>query len=146
MLVLVGDHHTTDCTFRTLELLYGSPGKCLFQRVSYPKMYSTQSWDEYYNRNSTMCSHFFSKLIAVTNITLYCVWFGYSLRLAAGAFRLLHPGGDSSYPWVSVRALGHNLGKDRTFTLYRLGLVNSKSFVGQFFFRIKWIFELNILF
>ena len=46
------------------------------------------------------------------------LWFllKYTLQLAAGAFRLLHPGGDSSYPWVSVRALGHNLGKDRTIT------------------------------
>ena len=40
----------------------------------------------------------------------------YALQLVAGAFRLLHPGGDSSYPWVSVCALGHNLGKDRTVT------------------------------
>ena len=40
----------------------------------------------------------------------------YTLQLAAGAFRLPHPGGDSSYPWVSFHALGHNLGKDRTIT------------------------------
>ena len=30
--------------------------------------------------------------------------------------------------------------------LYRLGPVNSKSFVGHFFLRIKRIFELKILF
>ena len=36
--------------------------------------------------------------------------------------------------------------KTITPTLYRLGPVNSKSFVGHFFLRIKWIFELNILF
>ena len=47
-------------------------------------------------------------------------FFGYTFQLAAGAFRLLHPGADSSYPWVSVCALGHNLGKDRTVTLYPL--------------------------
>ena len=48
---------------------------------------------------------------SVTNITLYCILFGYALQLAPGAFRLLPPGGDSSYPWVSVYALVHNLGK-----------------------------------
>ena len=46
---------------------------------------------------------------SVTNITLYCILFGYALQLAAGAFRLLHPWGDSSYPWVSVRALGQKI-------------------------------------
>ena len=50
----------------------------------------------------------------------YYSFFGYTLQLAAGAFRLLHPRGDSSYPWVSVCALGHNLGKDRTITWYPL--------------------------
>ena len=59
-------------------------------------------------------------LPSVTNITLYSILFGYTLQLVAEAFRLLHPGGDSSYPWVSVCALGHNFGKDRTFTLYAL--------------------------
>ena len=56
-----------------------------------------------------------SPILLSTSILL-----GYTLQLAAGAFRLFHPGGDSSYPWVSVCALGHNLGKDRTFTLYPL--------------------------
>ena len=68
------------------------------------------------NRQVTLSIH----NVSVTNITLYCIWFGYALQLAAGAFRLLHPGGDSSCPWVSVHTLGHNFGKDRTFMLYPL--------------------------
>ena len=39
-----------------------------------------------------------------------------------------------------------NVQKGKLQCLYRLGPVNSKSFAGQFFLRIKWIFELNILF
>ena len=56
-----------------------------------------------------------SPTLLFTNILL-----GYTLQLASGAFRLLHPGGYSSYSWVSVCALGHNSDKDRTFTLYPL--------------------------
>ena len=36
--------------------------------------------------------------------------------------------------------------KCSTCTYYRLGPVNSKSFIGHFFLRIKRIFKLNILF
>ena len=75
----------------------------------------------------------------VTNITIYLtIIIVLSPQLAAGTFRLLHPGDDSICPWVSVCALGHSLGKGRTFTLYPLlegcrAIRNTPDFMLEYF-------------
>ena len=44
---------------------------------------------------------------------------------------------------VPVQCRKNNAGVKHTETCYRLGTVNSKSFVGKVLLRIKWKFELN---
>ena len=46
---------------------------------------------------------------------------------------------------LNLTCKGKIIESHHVFGTYRLGPVNSKSFVSQFFLQIKWIFELNIL-
>ena len=69
------------------------------------------------SRDHTSCE------LNVTNIIYSLLWFYLSTLSSQW---MDHPGfffiqgGDSSYPWVSVHALGHIFGKDRTITQYPL--------------------------
>ena len=55
-----------------------------------------------------------------------------SLQLATLAFKLLLPGGDSSYPWASVCALGHNLSTGGVFNIspLQVGVESARKYTG----------------
>ena len=56
----------------------------------------------------------------VTNITLYLTNDVVHSPVSSWNIQASSPRGDSSYSWVSVCALGHNLGKGRTICWYPL--------------------------